>query len=294
MRRKTRPTTARPNRAPSSRFFLRGQGILIAVGLACAVALGLWLWLAENKTASADDAQRLKVKVISVRPHDRRAFTQGLLLHNGSLYESTGLYGQSSLRQVNPQTGEVLRLTSLTPDLFGEGLERVGTRLIQLTWREHVAPYYDLDTFEPMGEYEYTTEGWGLCFNGQELIMSDGSDVLMVRNPDTFEPIRPVKVTCNGQPLGTCTGQPRGYLNELEWAEGSVYANVWYTDTIVRIDPQNGQVTAIIDASKLLTAEEEQRADVLNGIAYDPEKKTFLITGKRWPKLFEVVFVPIE
>jgi glutaminyl-peptide cyclotransferase len=237
--------------------------------------------------ASSLEAIPLRVKVLSVRPHDPQAFTQGLLLHNGSLYESTGLdRGRSSLRQTNPWTGEVLRRVQLSPDLFGEGLERVGDRLIQLTWKNQVALVYNLNTFERMGEFTYAGEGWGLCFDDHQLIMSDGTEVITFRDPDSFAATGQVKVTLNGLPLRR--------LNELEWAEGWVYANVWLTDMIVRINPQNGQVTATIDASGLLSDEERLRADVLNGIAYDPEKGTFLITGKYWPKIFEVVFVPAE
>jgi glutaminyl-peptide cyclotransferase len=240
--------------------------------------------------ASSLEAIPLRVKVLSVRPHDPQAFTQGLLLHNGSLYESTGLYGRSSLRRTHPLTGEILRRVYLTPDLFGEGLERVGDRLIQLTWREQTAFVYNLNTFERMGEFTYAGEGWGLCFDDHQLIMSDGTEVITFRDPDSFAATGQIKVTLNGLPL-----LPRfKRLNELEWAEGWIYANVWLTDTIFRINPQNGQVTATIDASGLLSNEERLRADVLNGIAYDPEKGTFLITGKYWPKIFEVVFVPAE
>ncbi len=232
----------------------------------------------------ADSPQRLAVKVLSVRPHDPEAFTQGILIHGGSLYESTGLYGSSSLREVNPQTGEVKRQVKVPAKYFAEGLAVVGDRLIQLTWQEQKALLYKLADFQPVGELRYDGEGWGLCWDGHRLVMTDGSDRLTFRDPQTFAVLGEVHVTAGGQPLSQ--------LNELECVEGAVYANVWQKDDIVRIDPASGKVTAVIDASGLLTAAERQRVDVLNGIVWDPARKSFLITGKLWPKMFEVTFVP--
>lgn len=288
--RKAQPSRTREkNQHPTFRFSSRHPVALLIYAVAILAVLGVWLLQSteQNTAASPDAPTQLTVKVLSVRPHDPQAFTQGLLLHNGSLYESTGLYGQSSLRRANPQTGEVMRRVGLASHLFGEGLERVGERLIQLTWREHIAFVYDLNSFDRLGELTYAGEGWGLCFDGQQLIMSNGSDVLTFRDPDTFAETRRVKVTLGDQPLRD--------LNELEWAEGWVYANVWYDERIFRIDPRNGQVMAVINAASLraqLSDDERAQADVLNGIAYDPDKRTFLLTGKWWPKLFEVVFVP--
>lgn len=229
--------------------------------------------------------ERLKIKVVSTRPHDHSAYTQGLLLHEGSLYESAGQYGVSSLRQVDPATGEVRRRVNLPGRYFAEGLARVGDRLIQLTWQEGVAFVYRLSDFEKIGELPYTGEGWGLCHDGTRLIQSDGSDRLFFRDPETFAPMGEIAVRMNGAPLGQ--------LNELECVDGAVYANVYMTEDIVRIDPATGEVTAVIDASGLLGPSDYQAgAEVLNGIAYDPAKKTFLITGKNWPTLFEVELVP--
>jgi glutaminyl-peptide cyclotransferase len=228
--------------------------------------------------------QRLAVKVLSIRPHDAGAYTQGLLLHGGSLFESTGLPGRSSLREVDPVTGEVKRRVNLASEYFGEGLALVGDRLIQLTWQEQKAFVYGLSDFKPAGEFRYDGEGWGLCWDGRRLVMTDGSDRLTFRDPGTFAVLGEVHVTLAGQPIDR--------LNELECVEGSVYANVWQTDDILRIDPTSGKVTAIIDASGLLAPPERQRAEVLNGIAWDPSRKTFLITGKLWPKMFEVTFTP--
>jgi glutamine cyclotransferase len=229
--------------------------------------------------------ERLKVRVISTHPHDASAYTQGLVWHDGSLYESAGQYGVSSLRQVDPATGEVRRSIDLPRQYFAEGLARVGDRLIQLTWQEGVAFLYRLSDFEKIGEHRYQGEGWGLCHDGTRLILSDGSDRLTFRDPETFEPTGEVRVRMAGAPVDR--------LNELECVEGAVYANVYQTEDIVRIDPETGEVTALIDASGLLGAADYQAgAEVLNGIAYDPVSKRFLITGKNWPLLFEVELVP--
>lgn len=231
-------------------------------------------------------AARLGVQVLSVYPHDTQAFTQGLLLHEGKLYESTGLAGPSisSVREVEPTTGQVIRRVNLPVPLFGEGLARVGDRLIQLTWQDQLAFVYDLATFQTLDQFTYATEGWGLCLDGTRLIMSDGSSTLYYRDPATFELLGQVSVTLDGQPLAS--------LNELECVGSLVYANVWLTDLIVAIDKEVGAVTAVIDAAGLLTAEERASSDVLNGIAYKAETDTFLITGKLWPKLFEVRWTP--
>jgi glutamine cyclotransferase len=234
--------------------------------------------------AAPKPPEQLKVKVLATHHHDPQAYTQGLLWHDGKLYESGGQYGASSLREVNPVTGEVLRFVLVDQTYFAEGLALVGDRLIQLTWKEDKAFVYGLAKLDPRGTFDYTGEGWGLCYDGQKLIMSDGSDRLTFRDPATFTPQGGVNVTENGAPVLN--------LNELECVDGVVYANVWQTDRILRIDPATGRVTATIDASGLLTAAESAKAEVLNGIAWRPDTKTFYITGKYWPKMFEVQFVP--
>ena len=228
------------------------------------------------------------MKVLATRHHDPAAFTQGLLVHEGSLYESTGLYGSSSLREVDPVSGAVKRKVDIPSEFFAEGLALVDDRLIQLTWKEQKALVHKLAGFAPAGELRYEGEGWGLCWDGRRLVMTDGSDKLTFRDPTTFAFLGEVTVTRADQ-----MGERVLELNELECVDGVVYANVWQTDDILRIDPSTGRVTAVIDASGLLTAEERQRTDVLNGIAWDPQRKIFLITGKLWPKLFEVEFVPM-
>jgi glutaminyl-peptide cyclotransferase len=231
--------------------------------------------------------ERLKVKVLATRHHDPAAFTQGLVFHDGSLYESTGLYGSSSLREVDPVSGAVKRKVDVPSEYFAEGLALVDDRLIQLTWKEQKALVYKLAGFAPAGELRYEGEGWGLCWDGKRLVMTDGSDKLTFRDPKTLAFLGEVTVTRADR-----MGEQVLNLNELECVDGVVYANVWQTDDILRIDPSNGRVTAVIDASGLLTPEERQRTDVLNGIAWDPQRRVFLITGKLWPKLFEVSFVP--
>ena len=221
-----------------------------------------------------------KVKVLASVPHDSGAYTQGLVWSEGALYESAGQYGHSSLRQVDPKTGKVLRSVQVPSQYFAEGLARVGDRLIQLTWQEGTALIYDLSTFERRGELPYSGEGWGLCSDGRRLIQSDGSNRLSFRDPATFATTGGVDVVLDGRPVME--------LNELECVDGAVYANIWQSDDIVRIDPETGRVTDVIDASGLLTPEEAASAEVLNGIAYKPETKTFLLTGKYWPKMFEV------
>lgn len=229
---------------------------------------------------------RKKVKVLRTYPHDSQAFTQGLLLFGDRVFESTGLRGRSSLREVDLATGEVERQVDLPAALFGEGLASVGSRLIQLTWTSGVARVYDRESFEVVDEHRYTTQGWGICHDGSRLVMSDGTSTLYFRDPVTFELEGQVQVTRAGEALDR--------LNELECVGGKVYANLFETDWIMEIDPATGDVTAAIDASGLLTPAERARADVLNGIAYRMGAGTFVVTGKLWPKMFEVRFVEAE
>ena len=242
-------------------------------------------------TPDADEAprtpepvvERLRVNVLHTYPHSPEAFTQGLLWHEGHLYESTGLYGESSLRRVALETGEVLQRRAIEPRFFAEGLARVGDRLFQLTWQEGETHVFGLDSFEPIRTFEHEGEGWGLCYDGARLVMSDGSARLFFRDPESFELTRTVTVRQDGEPVDQ--------LNELECVDGVVWANVWQTDRILRIDPASGRVTGVVDARGLLTPEERREADVLNGIAWIPERGHFVITGKQWPHLFEVDFV---
>lgn len=225
-----------------------------------------------------------RLKVVRVYPHDARAFTQGLLFLDGKLYESTGLNGHSSMRRVEMASGQVEQESRLPAEFFGEGLARVGQRLIQLTWKNHKALVWDLSTLQKESEFSYEGEGWGLCFDGIHMVMSDGSDKLTLRNPRSFVKEGEVHVRLAGRPLAN--------LNELECTSQGVYANVWQDNHIARIDAKSGEVTAWIDASGLLDPAEAAGADVLNGIAEMSSTGHLLVTGKLWPHLYEVEVVP--
>jgi glutamine cyclotransferase len=226
-------------------------------------------------------ARTAKYQVVKSFPHDSRAFTQGLLWHDGAFYESTGLAGQSSLRRVEPTTGRVLQIRHQASDVFSEGLALAGDRLYQITWQNHRVFAYDLKTFELQGEWNYEGEGWGLTFDGHDLVMSDGSEYLTWRDPQTFEVKNRIAVTFNGKTLDN--------LNELEWINGQVWANVWQTNIIVRIDPKSGAVQSYLDCSKLLPSSARRGGeDVLNGIAYDAQNQRIFLTGKLWPRIFEI------
>ncbi len=235
----------------------------------------------------APPSTSLRVSVHATYPHARDAFTQGLLFEDGWLYESTGLEGRSSLRRVELETGRVDMSTRLPDDVFGEGLAALDSRLVQLTWVSGRAFVYDLESMLPQHELSYEGEGWGLCYDGERLVMSDGSHVLQLRDPETFERIGEVEVRRDGVPVDQ--------LNELECVGGDIYANIWLSSRIARIDARSGEVTAMIDTDGILSREglgDLSGIDVLNGIAHVPERDRFLITGKLWPWLFEVTFVP--
>ncbi len=233
--------------------------------------------------AGARPIENLAVRVLATRPHDAGSYTQGLLWHEGKLYESAGQYGRSDLREVDPQTGKVLRRMALPGNVFGEGLALVGTRLFQLSWREGVAFSWDLPALAQGPEFRYAGDGWGLCFDGKRLVRSDGTDVLTFHDPATFGETGRLSIRRAGQPVF--------FLNELECVGSEIYANVYQSDEIVRIDAATGEVTATIDASGLITQEERMAgAEVLNGIAWNPAQKFFYVTGKLWPKVFEVRF----
>lgn len=245
-------------------------------------AFALALLLQSRAGAAQEPAQVLVPRIVAEYPHDPAAFTQGLVFHDGWFYESTGLRGRSTVRRVEPSTGLVAAATALPSTDFGEGLALVGERLIQLTWQEQVARVYDRATLTEASQFRYEGEGWGLCFDGERLVMSDGSTQLFFRDPTSFDVVGEVTVTRDGTPVDQ--------LNELECVRDHVYANVWHSDEILRIDPDTGVVDARIEASGLLTSAEAAEADVLNGIAYDSGSGHFFLTGKLWPKLFEVSF----
>ena len=223
-------------------------------------------------------------EIVAKFPHDPTAYTQGLLMHDGLFYESTGLYGNSSLRVVEPETGKVLQNLPLEEQYFGEGLALLNDKLYQLTWRENTGFVYDLATLERVNTWRYDTEGWGLTTDGTHLIMSDGSDKLRWIDPATFKVIRELAVTLDGVPVTR--------LNGLEWIDSEIFANVYTTETILRVDPQTGQVLTVLDMSGLRPeANKANPNQVLNGIAYDPEFKRLFVTGKFWDVLYEVRLV---
>jgi glutaminyl-peptide cyclotransferase len=223
-------------------------------------------------------------EVVNVWPHDRKAFTQGLVFLNGTLLESTGLNGQSTLRKVDLTTGTVQKRVEVPAIYFAEGLAVLGGKIFQLTWQNGEGFVYDLETFQIEKEFAYEGEGWGLTTDNQWLILSDGTPQIRFLDPVTFEVKRTINVLSHGQPVSR--------LNELEFINGEIYANVWQTDYVVRINPATGQVVGAIDFTGLLSNDERTDTDVLNGIAYDATNHRLFITGKLWPKLFEVRLKP--
>ena len=223
-------------------------------------------------------------EVLHAYPHDPLAFTQGLFYLDGFLYESTGIEGQSSIRKVRLDTGEVLRKHDIPEAYFGEGIVNWNDRLIELTWTTQVGFVYGLAGFDLRREFHYPGEGWGLTQDGKRIIMSDGSAQLRFWDPETLRETGRITVTADGEPVKD--------LNELEWVEGEVYANVWQTNRIARIDPASGKVAGWIDCTGLLgAADRTGREDVFNGIAYDAKGGRLFVTGKKWPKLFEIRLV---
>jgi glutaminyl-peptide cyclotransferase len=223
-------------------------------------------------------------QVVRAYPHDTQAFTEGLFYLDGQLYESTGLEGHSSIRRVELETGRVLQEREIAPQYFGEGIVAWKDRLVELTWQSHIGFVYDLKSFSPISSFQYPGEGWALTRDDHRLIMSDGTPDIRFLDPDTLAETGRIHVTDEGRPVGN--------LNELEWVKGEIYANIWQTDRIARIDPQSGKVVGWIDLSGLLKPEDIRgQVDVLNGIAYDAEHDRLFVTGKLWPKLFEIKLV---
>jgi glutaminyl-peptide cyclotransferase len=222
-------------------------------------------------------------QIVKSYPHDREAFTQGLQYKDGVLYEGTGLNGRSSLRKVKLETGVVLQKLSLPGQFFGEGIAVIGDRIVQLTWQNEVGFVWGLKDFKLQRQFTYKGEGWGLTTDGKQLFFSDGTDEIRVLDGTTLAEVRRIRVRESGRPVRD--------LNELEWVEGEILANVWQTDRLVKINPLDGRVTGSVDLSGLLAPGERAGTDVLNGIAYDGVGKRLFVTGKLWPKLFEIRLV---
>ncbi len=265
-----------------SRLFLLlilGLSVLLSVasGFSCSNN-------SESPVPSNSDAIIYTYNMINTYPHDRTAFTQGLVFEDDVLYEGTGQYGQSTLRRVELETGGILQIRELSDEFFGEGITIYGDEVIQITWQNNVGFVYDKNSFELLQQFSYTTEGWGITHDGTRLIMSDGTSTLRFLDPQTFEEIGQLEVYDNDTPIAR--------LNELEYIQGEIYANIWQEDWIVRIEPETGQVLGWVDLRGLLTAEDRSEpVDVLNGIAYDAEADRLFVTGKWWPRLFEIELV---
>jgi glutamine cyclotransferase len=229
----------------------------------------------------AEAPVRYGYKIVNAYPHDPEAYTQGLFWYGGNLWESTGEYGHSTLREVALETGEVIRQTTLSDDYFAEGAVELGGKVYLLTWLEGTCFVYNAATLAPESTFNYKGEGWGLATDGRKLYMSDGTPNITVRSPETFAPERTIVVRSAGRPVQ--------YINELEWIDGRLWANVYLTNNILIIDPESGRVEGIIDfggiASQLAIT---PSTDVMNGIAYDAESGRIFVTGKRWNRLFEV------
>ncbi|MFZ0663706.1 MAG: glutaminyl-peptide cyclotransferase [Acidobacteriaceae bacterium] len=248
--------------------------------LACSLLLCSAVCFASGSWAQTTEGYR----VLHAYPHDPQAFTQGLVYVDGHLYESTGLNGQSTLREDDLETGRVLKEVSVPSRYFAEGLTNWGSTLIQLTWKAHVAFVYDRASFRLLKTFRYPWEGWGLTQDGKHLIMSDGTETIHFLNPETFAEVRSIRVTDHGKPVKN--------VNELEYIHGQIYANVWMTNKIARISPETGKVLGWIDLTGILP-EIEVRSDgaVLNGIAYDAAHNRLFVTGKLWPRLFQIQVV---
>lgn len=233
---------------------------------------------------SQEEVTRYGYKVVNTYPHNIQSFTQGLFYHEGFLYEGTGKNGLSTLSKINLEDGEVLQSTSLSRRYFGEGIEVVKDQIFQLTWQGNIVFVYDKNTLESVASHYNATEGWGLAYDGEYLILSDGTANLQFMNPETFAPQHKVQVTLNNNPVS--------YLNELEYINGEVWANVWQTDFIVRIDPDTGIVNSVIDLTGLSNQTTlGSNEAVLNGIAWDGENSRLFVTGKHWANLFEITLV---
>ena len=254
--------------------------ILPAILLLARLAPAAW-----TVTAMAGTTPLYSYELVRTYPHDRTAFTQGLAIETGRLYEGTGRHGQSSLRVVELETGKVATMVRLHPRFFGEGVTVFADKLIQLTWKSRLGLVYDKTTLELTKTFRYPTEGWGLTHDGQHLILSDGSDTLYFLDPDSFVEVGRIQVRDQGEPVRM--------LNELEYVKGEIYANVWKSSRIARISPSTGEVTGWIELAGLWDAVKSRGpVDVPNGIAHDAQSDRLFVTGKLWPFIFEIRLRP--
>ena len=233
-------------------------------------------------------AENMAYQVINQFPHDSGAFTEGLAIHNNVLYEATGIYGRSSIRKIDLESGRIEKIRYLSDEYFGEGLAIIDEKIIWITWQSNTGFVLDLNSFEVIDSFSYDHEGWGLAYDGSKLFMSDGSDIIHILEPDNFTETGTIHISDNGAPVEM--------INELEFIEGDLYANIWQTTFIAKIDPVSGNVTGWLDLTALLEQFETIRhpVDVLNGIAYNNESKQIFITGKYWPKVFEIEILTLD
>jgi glutaminyl-peptide cyclotransferase len=263
---------------------IAGYALLLLIYCFALAPLGLALGQSASRP-SRPKTPEYTFKVVHVFPHDPAAFTQGLVYHDGFFYESTGLNGRSSLRKVRPETGEVVQRVDLAQEFFGEGIALLRNQIVQLTWRSQVGFVYNASDFHLLRRFSYTGEGWGLAANGTDFFMSDGTATILVLDGRTLREKRRLQVHDGGTPVTE--------LNELEFVEGEILANVWQTERIARISPQTGKVVGWIDLTGLLSSVYKlEQGAVLNGIAYDAAKKRLFVTGKLWPSVFEIQIVP--
>jgi len=240
----------------------------------------------KNAVADEEDNTTLYTyKVVNTFPHNTESFTQGLYIEDGLLYESTGLNGKSAVKKIDLKTGEVIKSRDMQDKFFGEGLTIVDDKIYQITWRSKTGFVYNKESLDILRTFSYKTQGWGITYDGKNLIISDGSDILYFMDPKSFAIVGKLEVYNKSGKVSK--------LNELEYINGEIYANIWGKDLIARIDPKTGYVKSWIDLSGILSKEDRKgKEDVLNGIAYNPENNTLLVTGKFWPKLFEIKLVP--
>ncbi len=263
--------------------------VLIALALIILPGIVFSPSCANSKEAapSTDELALYTCEIVQTYPHDPDAFTQGLVFEDGILYEGTGLRGRSTIRKVALKTGGVLQRHELSDRFFGEGITIYEDKIIQLTWQANTGFVYEKDTFELIRDFTYATEGWGITHDGTHLIMSDGSATIYFWDPESLEEIGRIEVFDASGPVVR--------LNELEYIQGEIFANVWQTDYIARIDPETGRVTGWIDLTGLLKPDAlKQPVDVLNGIAYDSKNDRLFVTGKLWPELFEIKLIPVN
>ncbi len=262
----------------SNRIFVLQRSQSSVVSLFATILLAAIFGCGNAVTAKPPKIYR--ASIVQTFPHDPEAFTQGLVFYNGKLLEGTGQNGRSSLRRVALEDGRVEQIASLDTKYFGEGITVLGKKLYQLTWKEFTCFVYDVDSFQFERSFSYPFEGWGITDNEKELIASDGTSVIRFIDPDSFREKRRIQVTDRDKRIKN--------INELEWIEGEIWANIWYEDRIARISPENGRVLGWIDLTNVYPMQQRDREAVMNGIAYDADRKRIFITGKNWSKLFEI------